>query len=176
MRATFRSAWCCLGLVVTTIVWSGEARADAIGPGPAECPDGSTPDACHGAEYCDPVTCTSDASCTGGKICKPVSVCIRPDACFGGDSDSDTPVKDLVKMCGEGVTCSEGACEQLILCIDPEEPTSGGTAGSSTAASSDETGGTGDKKGGCSCRADGENAPGLLLATALGLVLRRRRR
>lgn len=184
MRETVRSGWISCGVaVLVAAMWSGDVRADAVGPGPAECPDGATPNSCHGAEYCDPVLCAGDAACMGGKVCRDVSLCVRKQSCFGGQGGGeDTEVKDVVKACTEGVTCAEGACETLKVCVDPGDPTSGGptsgggTAGSSTASGgSDETGGT-DKKSGCDCRSGGDAAPGLVLATLLGLVVRRRRR
>lgn len=178
MRETLhgtRFGWA-IGLAMMMAAGSGEARADAVGPGPAECPDGATPNACHGAEYCSATVCTNDTACTDGKVCRLIPMCIRMDTCFGGDSGSDTPVKDLLKVCGEGDSCAEGTCESLFLCVDPEEPTTGGGGGSSGASGGSEGGDGGGGKGGCSCRSGGDAAPFMGLALLLGLVVRRRRR
>ena len=68
-----------------------DARADAVGPPPADCPAGSFGDSCHGGPFCRPSTCESDAACAGGEICQEVKVCVGGVQCGGGIETLDDP-------------------------------------------------------------------------------------
>jgi hypothetical protein len=51
------------------------AHADAVFTLP--CPDGAREATSHAGPRCDPWTCTSDADCDGGRVCRPLRVCTQ---------------------------------------------------------------------------------------------------
>ncbi len=85
------------------------ARADAVEGPPRNCPAGSLGDACHGGQYCYPVTCAGDGECSGGGTCQEVMICVGTIECGGGLDGGSDPVATHEGPCKEGGICDEGA-------------------------------------------------------------------
>jgi hypothetical protein len=89
------------------------ARADAVGPPPADCPEGSRGEVCHGAEYCGIASCIGPRDCAVGERCAARELCLGTRMCFdrGGGA---TSVTDVVAG-----TCSgcAGRCESQFVCV-----------------------------------------------------------
>ena len=186
-RRLSRASWVVASLLVTVL--HRDARADAVGPPPADCPAGSFGDSCHGGPFCRPSTCESDAACAGGETCQEVKVCVGGVQCGGGiETLDDPPIPTFVGLCKDDGTCDgEATCQPLKQCVGAPDPTSGGTGGTSGTAggtggssggdsASGTSGGTGTDKRGCAgCSTDGGPGVVALALLALGQLLRRRR-
>jgi len=176
------------------------ARADVVDRPPADCPQGSVGDTCHGGPFCRPMTCSMDSECVGDATCQDVMACIGSIDCTGGGGGTaaDPPIPTITGPCKDGVCGADTTCQAIKQCIGPVDPTtggggssgggsptSGGTATSGTAstgggtASSTGDGTGGGSKGGCTgCAAhsgDGVGGSTLALLAIAGLVRRRRR-
>jgi hypothetical protein len=68
--------------ILRTALWafllfvSFSAYADVVGPGPENCPVGSTAESTHTADFCSPSACKTDSDCEGGDVCQESSLCI----------------------------------------------------------------------------------------------------
>lgn len=181
--------WSAAALLLLAPAASRTARADAVSE-PPSCPEGSSPNGCHGGEYCDPDVCIESSACSEGKVCKEIQGCLDTVSCSGGWSDtgSGSSEDNLLGLCGEGGTCAKGSCRAIKLCVAETAATStGDTAGTSAGSDSDASAGSGSgsesdgttpkKELGCgSCRAGDDSAPALLGLGVLGLAIRRSRR
>lgn len=153
------------GLVFS--LWTGAAAADVVGPAPATCPEGSRPDACHGGPFCFPLTCTQDADCTGGLVCRDRQLCLGELSCAGGFTDPDAAppmTPQITGACASGASCdAPSACTPMKVCVSE-----GGTATGGGSTGTEGGSGDGDGDGGsCNCGVAG--APGGVL-TALGAL------
>jgi hypothetical protein len=137
------------------------ALADALGPPPTGCPDGTIGDSCHGGQYCRAVTCNSTADCDAGQSCVPRGYCMTPVTCGGAIRLPDggpvtTTVPSAGPVCTGATDCTGGAtCTTQNVCASNGSGPGGlpGTAGNS----------------GCSCQAmGGPAAPIALSIVALG--------
>ena len=183
-RRLSRASWVVASLLVTVL--HRDARADAVGPAPEDCPAGSFGDSCHGGQFCRPSTCESDAACVGGETCQEVKVCVGGIQCGGGiETADDPPIPTFAGLCKDDGTCDgEASCQPLKQCVGAPDPTSGGTAGGTggTAGSSGgdsasgTSGDTGSDKRGCAgCSTAGGPGAAALALLAFGQLLRRRR-
>lgn len=171
--------WSAALLLLLAPTASRTARADAVSE-PPSCPDGSSPNGCHGGEYCEPNECVD--TCPSGKVCKEVERCAGTITCGGGwtSTGGDFSVDNILGDCGEGGACAAGMCKSFKLCVaDPTGATSTGD-GSGTSQGSESDGGsdgTPPKMGGCEgCRTGDDAAPALLALGVLGLAIGRRSR
>lgn len=134
---------------------AGWASADAIGPRPAECPAGSTPDSDHFGPFCRvTVGCDSSEGCDGG-ACVEVKQCLEKRGCNHRDPSAPCNTFGIVGPCGEGDSCSRGTCTARSVCRLPEQA----------------------EDDGCSCEAaggGGSSGGSLLLVLGPLIVLRRR--
>lgn len=169
---------------------SSTARADVVDE-PPSCPDGATPNGCHSGPYCNPLDCSLDETCPGGKVCQMVEKCAQQFECGGGftTGGGGNLVDDILGECGEGGTCAKGTCKQFKLCVSESVTTSdtaasGGSSDTAASSGSSTDPGTASasdgeptkKPLGCDgCRAGEDPSPALLLLALLGLSLRRRR-
>lgn len=154
-RSTIRSS-VLLAMFITTVpvlCLTAPAYADVVEPEPDECPEGSTPDTCHGGPHCLPVRCAADTDCTGDFVCEEREYCVDTINCAGmlgpGEDPSDFDRDVIVGECRGD--CS-GACNFIRLCVPPL-PEGGGGGG---------------------CNAGGTPTGVALFALAAFLVLRRR--
>lgn len=149
------------------------ARADVVGPPPAECPAGTEGASCHGGPYCRPVGCAGGVECASGETCREVPFCVATILCAGllpPDADlADYERSNVVGSCANGGTCAQDAtCKTLQVCV----PVSASTVSASSSGS----------EGGCGCRLAPatplDASLGALAFGALGAVslLRRRQR
>ncbi|PCC67028.1 MYXO-CTERM domain-containing protein [Nannocystis exedens] len=163
-------------LVATT---SGPARADAVSE-PPSCPEGTSPNGCHGGEYCEPNECVD--TCPSGKVCMEVERCAGTVTCGGGwtSTGGDFSVDNVLGPCGEGGACAVGTCKSFKLCVSDTTGATSTGEGSDTSQGSESdsaSGGTPPKKEGCEgCRTSDDAAPALLALGVLGLAIRRRSR
>lgn len=173
-----KPAWL-LAACAAMALWSGVAAADAVPEPPTDCPDGTTPNTCHGGPYCAPTSCTQDADCADGKVCRERSLCLGSISCGGGWDPDATPDSSpqILGECGPDASCDPSApCTPMKVCVSP--------GGASSSGSGD---GSGDDEDltvtGCSCRAAGAGnglavgavAAGVLVAGAAVFVSRRSR-
>lgn len=129
------SSW----LLLLTLMFAGEARADVVGPPARDCPSNSVGDVCHGGEFCRPVPCETDGDCGLGETCQDAKACIGGISC-SGLTGGDPPVPTFEGPCKAGDVCDgEATCQPFKLCVD---------TGSSTGTASSGPGGTGDNTGG----------------------------
>ena len=106
-------------VLAVALLPTGAARADAIGPPPADCVPGSEAVFCHGPPTCGVLGCTSDGDCTGGRVCRPAALCIEPHACGG---ILGAPVYDhAISACAADGGCpTGGTCSNERVCVlDP---------------------------------------------------------
>jgi len=134
------------------LLTSSHAGADAVGPPPKECPDGTKGESCHGGPYCDPNECTDSSKCGAGQTCAPVQYCTKQINCAGGWGKGPYYHTDVKGLCGSDGKCSSGTCSTLMVCAD-ETP-----------------------ERGCSCDAAGGAGAGVLLGLVLVLAACVRRR
>jgi MYXO-CTERM domain-containing protein len=155
---------------------SRAAMADAVGPPPSNCPDGTMGNSCHGGVYCQPDTCTKDSDCATGQTCASRSFCVAQVSCFNGfDPDAGPDYEPNAEVaCASAADCDDGAvCTLEEVCVTPGSGGSGGSSGTSS--------GSMVIGNGCSCETiGGSSAPTaitllVLGAAGAGAVARRRR-
>ncbi len=115
----------------------GVARADAVGPPPTDCPDGSRGEVCHGAEYCGLAGCIGSRDCAPGERCAVRELCVGPRMCFGrGGGVTVTEVRS------DSCAGCTGRCESQFVCvgdaIDAGRPDAGGIDGGARDAGTDD--------------------------------------
>lgn len=179
------------------------ALADAVGPPPADCPEGSTAvDTCHGPETCEVADCTNDGECGAGMRCQERMLCVREHCCSGFACTMPgmgTRYTHVAGPCGAGGTCGDPSlsCSTGRVCVpDDSTPDAGGTdsgtPGSDSGAPASDSGATpmdsgsagadggttSSSRGGC-CSVIGARDPRVPLAllglALVGLVARRGR-
>ncbi len=152
-------------LVGTTFLWTTHVSADAVGPPPSSCPDGSRGESCHGGDFCSPERCSDEIDCDGDEYCDTVRLCIdRIDCASGWTPPGEHYWNDTVEgHCAGGESeCSTGSCQMVRVCISDWD--------------ADFTG-----RYGCGCRVAGPSALGgaalvaLAIAATAALALRRSR-
>ena len=101
------------------------AMADVVGPGPTDCPAGSSPDAYHGGPFCAPQTCT-DSVCPGGDSCEPAGLCVLVEEreC-GGLTDPENPCTfthtEALGVCETSDDCAgDIPCVVENRCVPPQ--------------------------------------------------------
>jgi len=102
------------------------ALADAVGPPPSMCPEGSTAvDFCHGPPTCEIAECSGDADCGPGQACAPQELCVAEHCCSGRccamDCGSEpTRYDHIAGPCSTGGTCSGfgESCQTRRVCVD----------------------------------------------------------
>jgi hypothetical protein len=121
-------------LAFASLLAAAHARADAIGPPPENCAEGSTAEFCHGPETCRAAACTTDGDCGAGQLCRALALCTRDHCCSGiccADGCGGTPppmVKHVEGPCIDGRCDAFGTtCETLMVCIDGAGIDAGGT-------------------------------------------------
>ena len=183
MRTGTRSStwWALVALLL--LAPGASARADVVDRPPDDCPPSSVADTCHGGPFCKLVTCTVNTDCSDGATCQDVMACIGGISCGGLEGGGDPPIPTTTGPCKEGGTCDgEAMCKPVKQCVEPVDPTTGGTpttgAATTGGAGSSSGGDTGGTKGGCaSCAIDGGVGTTWLGVLAIvGLMRGRRRR
>jgi len=117
-------------LLLALLLAPGPALADAIGPPPEHCPNGSIPESSHAGEYCWPSTCTSSADCEQGQECVERALCIEPVQ--GYSRGGPFTVDHAVTSCGADGNCPAGStCISDLRCM-PKGATFGGDGPSQT--------------------------------------------
>lgn len=122
--------------VLVALSAASAARADAVGPPATSCPDGTHGEASHTGPYCALDRCSTDADCTGGETCQPLSFCIGSMGCGGLQFDAG-PFPDggfyppcmiaTANASCETAACGSGTCsEQSVCAAPPGTPTSHG--------------------------------------------------
>lgn len=186
-----------IALSATALLAAPPARADVVPEPPMDCLDGTVGETCHGGPYCAPDTCTTDAECDAGKVCKDRDLCTATIDC--GGMGGPAPTTEVTASCGEACPAGD-TCSVLKVCVTASSgtggaggattsggaggsTTTGGTGGASVGGAGGSGGGGGDDVvvSGCSCRVPGAGtavgaAGALLFALGLaGLGGRRRR-
>jgi MYXO-CTERM domain-containing protein len=120
MRARLPLAFALFGAIA--LVGPRLARADAVGPPPKSCPEGSVPNANHWGPYCSRDSCPVDG-CKDGKQCQPVKACVEQVV---GSSPLGGPFTfEAVRgPCAFGDKCSVGTCQSWKACVDPGDSSS----------------------------------------------------
>jgi MYXO-CTERM domain-containing protein len=90
-------------------------RADAIGPPPPSCPEGSSEEFCHGPPTCRARECVSNTDCMPGQECQDRMLCVRDHSC-GGRLIEPT-YTHVIGPCGPGCAAESGTCEALRVCV-----------------------------------------------------------
>jgi hypothetical protein len=100
-------------VVVSAWLWfvPSAASADAIGPPPSDCPDGSEGRSCHGNAYCAVDGCISPAECAFGDGCVVRELCIETVPCFGGAGGTM-----VTTVTSTGCAGCAGRCESHFVC------------------------------------------------------------
>ena len=102
--------------------------ADAVGPPPDMCPEGSTAvDFCHGPATCRSLGCETDGDCDAGQICADRPLCTREHCCSGrccagGCGSEPTTYTHVEGPCGPGNSCTgfDTTCNMVKVCVTPE--------------------------------------------------------
>lgn len=147
---------------VAAALWVVPARADVVPEPPADCPEGTEGQTCHGGPFCQPRVCTQNGDCGVGATCQDQALCIAGIDCSGGWEPDAAPtlLQNAVGTCAGGAACgAPSTCMTLKVCVP-----AGGGSGTGGNGSSDED----IKVTGCDCRATG--SPGDGAATALGAL------
>lgn len=112
---------------------SAAAGADAVGPGPTNCPRGAHPSSDHGGPYCNPTTCEKPADCPRQSGVYPtpkaedfscvrgIKLCVaKADAGGrGGPYQRDT----AFGSCETAADCEgEAECVEARRCVKAEPP------------------------------------------------------
>jgi MYXO-CTERM domain-containing protein len=90
------------------------AGADAIGPPPDRCPEGSAAEFCHGPPTCRVSECMSNTDCMPGQECQPRRICVEDHACGGRLM---TPIYPHAFGPCMGDRCAEGTCRDFRACV-----------------------------------------------------------
>jgi len=110
--------------LVTTLLASSHARADAIGPPPADCPRGAAGSSSHSGQWCEPTTCAGGATCTSEQTCEPQGLCVTTqtytvDGRLAVDQPREQRSRQIaVSACDAGDACADGsACVVTNRCV-----------------------------------------------------------
>lgn len=101
------------------------AFADALGPEPENCPNGSIGTSSHAGEWCAPADCSADDECTEGGCVADVGLCIveSEESCGGWNPDTGEECtftkREVLDKCSTQDDCSEGTCEIADRCATP---------------------------------------------------------
>ena len=103
------------------------AAADAVGPPPSSCPEGSAAvDFCHGPATCSSLDCETDGDFGAGEICADRPLCVREHCCSGrccagGCGGEPTIYTHVTGPCGSGGTCDafDTTCAMRKVCVTP---------------------------------------------------------
>ena len=141
-----------VALLVLALLVPAVATADAIGPPPDSCPNGSVGVGSHCGAVCLPRSCgaADDEPCEAGEVCREVRACIDTRSCAGAVSPAYL-VDVMTARCDASERCDTGTCEAVHVCVAQSNPSN--TEG-----------------GGC---AGGGASPGSLVLAALAFVKRR---
>lgn len=111
-------------MFVTALFASSHARADAVGPPPANCPHGAAGRSSHSGQWCEPTACTGRDSCTSEQTCEAQGLCVASETYTeGGRLADDQPRVQLgrqiaVSACNAGDTCDDGSpCVVTNRCV-----------------------------------------------------------
>ncbi len=111
-----RRALAALVVLLGTLALTPPARADAVFTEP--CPSGAREATSHAGPRCDPWTCTADAECGTGRVCRPFRVCAQlhsiPAAGRGAFRDPPPPPSERALVVG--------SCEPSESCTGAEAP------------------------------------------------------
>ena len=88
------------------------ARADAVGPPPADCPEGSRGESCHGSEYCAVASCIGPRDCAFGERCAARELCLGTVMCFGRGTGTTA-----TEVIADGCAGCAGRCENQFVCV-----------------------------------------------------------
>lgn len=185
-----------LALVAVVLALSPTlAHADALGPPPASCPEGSAPVACHGPETCEIADCITEGDCRAGERCMQRMLCVREHCCSGVACTipDSMPLRytHVAGPCGASGSCGDPSlsCASHRVCVpgtplpDSGSATDSGTGGTDSGGAWIDSGSTdagrGSSSGGGCCAVLGVRsayAPLAITALALLAVAVRRRR
>ena len=164
------------------LLFVSPAFADAVSDPPADCPEGSVGEFCHGPPQCSPLLCTTDADCEGGGTCVEKQLCIQEIGCSGGwFGDGAPPLEqNVTATCDAAGACPlGGTCTPTKVCVGGSGAGSGSGAGAGSGAGGD-GGGDDVVVKGCACSAVGNKAApwvGLaMFAAGVGIAAARRKR
>lgn len=139
------SRYASLALLLASALGASTAYADAVGPPPTSCPEGSTAVGfCHGPATCQIDECSGDADCATGQVCRPRDLCVVEHCCSGMccaiDCGSPPTTYDHVSgACAAGRSCSGfgESCETRRVCVAGLPTDAGVDAGTDAGASAD---------------------------------------
>lgn len=169
--------------LLTSLLASAEAAADAVPPPPASCPPGTRGFTNHAVQGCGPAECVDDAACKTGEACAVYPLCVRRSVheSFRGNSYS----AEVSGPCNQG-KCPDGeACEDKPHCVPKGFISPGAPTRSPAPAGSAAPGATGPlpiahPPSACGCSAPGGpgrlDVLGLAIAGAATMLVRRARR
>jgi hypothetical protein len=109
-------------LSIATLSLTADARADAIGGPPDDCPVGTTGRSDHGGEYCHPTVCAGAGDCPDDRLCEPQGLCItattRSISHRGGSGQ--VPFEEVSGPCDDDSDCRAPArCVVANRCTTP---------------------------------------------------------
>lgn len=100
------------GLAASGLLTGARARADAIGPPPDDCVEGSAGESCHGGAYCRARGCTGPSDCMIGERCASRELCALSFDCYWD------VVPAISGRCGPATECAAGStCTSLFVCV-----------------------------------------------------------
>lgn len=140
--------------MLTLLLGTLSAHADAVPPPPEDCPAGAEGQTNHNGPYCTPTTC--DGTCQEGRTCRSAGLCVTSEErpCGG--------------MTTPGETCTYTHVEALATCDEQSDCTAGGECVIEDRCVA---------SGGCGCSTGASPAAALVLGVLpLALASRRRSR
>lgn len=116
---------------------AGSAAADVVPPPPEDCIDGAVGNTGHVGPYCSPLSCSTDADCKDGRVCRELPACMSELTSYNRRMPESPPSKYTVVVgpCdkADGSACTrppdspkpmwggadKGTCKAVKLCVKP---------------------------------------------------------
>jgi len=145
---------------------------DAVPPGAAGCPAGTTGDSDHYGQYCSASTCKSNKDCAGGLLCQLYALCVEEEKHY--HPRGNTYRLRAKGSCSKAKPCAATAsCRVAKRCVPPGTPLADGTEETTPTGGGHKTPGAGAPQNqGCGSCSSGPVLPGAGgIAVALLLIL-----
>lgn len=166
-------------LMAVVLLSAGPGAGDAIPPGKAGCPPGTTGESDHHGQYCAASSCKAHKDCPQKRRCQPYALCVQ-EVTYGHPRGNTHRVKAR-GTCSKKAACPESSiCQVARRCVPPGTPLPDITQQTAPGHSRTTPGGGAPQKQGCgSCSLGAspfeEGGLTVVLVVIVALALGRRR-